>query len=575
MIALILAFAKPFLPQKNALSTKETVIYLDDSFSMELKRDGTPLLDRAVQELLKYIDEEDIFTLFTNEKVFRGVRLKEVQNDWLTLPYTTKQLKLDDIRLKGRSFFEDDPNSIKNLIVISDFQQRIVSQSADSLKGIQEYMVQLKPDNLANISLDSIFIKNSTPESIELTALLTADENTEDIPVSLFNGEVLMAKTSAIFDDKGRTSVNFTISDNTEVKGKMEIMDTGLSYDNQLFFTIAKKEKIKVLAIGLGNHDFLKRIYTSDEFLFNTSTLKTLDYSKLEAQNLIILNELQTIPNALVTSLHSFTSKGGWLTVIPAMDIETDRYNSLGKQYGSTTYGEKKEIKRNITTISFSHPLYKDVFEENVTNFQYPNVLSSYQMRSGLPFILGYSDQLPFLLGNRGVHFFTAPISQGNSNFKNSPLIVPTFYSMGYNSLKLPQLYTPMEKGIAVDVPLKLENEEILKVGLKEYQFIPLQNPTANKVTLTFDENPKDPGVYGIYQSEKEVGSIGFNHLRKEGKLEYLDARDLTNGLYLESMTSLFSTIEKDNRITELWKWFIILAILFLLAEILIQKFLP
>jgi hypothetical protein len=38
------------------------------------------------------------------------------------------------------------------------------------------------------------------------------------------------------------------------------------------------------------------------------------------------------------------------------------------------------------------------------------------------------------------------------------------------------------------------------------------------------------------------------------------------------SITSLFDTLKKDNRITALWKWFVILALLFLTLEILIQK---
>ena len=64
LAALIIAFAQPFFAEKTALKEKETVIYLDDSFSMQAKTDGGTLLSDAVQELLKNIPEDNTFSLF-------------------------------------------------------------------------------------------------------------------------------------------------------------------------------------------------------------------------------------------------------------------------------------------------------------------------------------------------------------------------------------------------------------------------------------------------------------------------------------------------------------------------------
>ncbi|MEM9144190.1 MAG: BatA domain-containing protein, partial [Bacteroidota bacterium] len=204
LAALVLAFAQPFIPRKNALSKKETVIYLDDSFSMQLKKDGVSLLDQAIQELIQAIPSEEPFTLFTNAQVYERVRLKEVQNDWLALPYTAKQLNLDEIRLKAQSFFGQSEEMIKNLIVLSDFQERIAAKDSDSLAGMREHRVRLRPDNLTNVSLDSIFVSDTSPDNLEVTALLSADRQTKDIPVSLFNGQELMAKTAAVFNEEGK-----------------------------------------------------------------------------------------------------------------------------------------------------------------------------------------------------------------------------------------------------------------------------------------------------------------------------------------------------------------------------------
>ncbi|WP_422079899.1 BatA domain-containing protein [Ulvibacterium sp.] len=573
--ALILAFAQPFFAKKTAFLKKEIVIYLDDSFSMQAKKDGNSLLDNAVQELIKSIPEDYSFTLFTNEKIFEDATMSVIQNDLLTHSYSSKQLQLDEIFLKAEAFFKPDAQAVQSTILISDFQQRMTSSGLDSLGNTATSWVQMLPDNVKNVSLDSIYVVSQGSENLELAATLTADKETKDIPVSFFNEDDLVAKTAAIFDDNGRATVNFTLGNNEVIQGRLEIVDSGLAYDNQLFFNIDQKEKIKVLAIGPEDSPYLGRIYTEDEFAFTSTTLRTLDYGILETQNLIVLNEIEELPSTLSTSLRSFTDNGGWLTVIPAMDIDVDSYNILSTNYFSTGYGQKINLPRNITTISFSHPLYRNVFEKDATNFQYPQVSSFYRTNTLAPHILSFEDNSPFLLGSNGTFFFTASISSENSNFKNSPLIVPTLYNMGSNSLKLPKLYMRMDGQIQVDIPTALQKDEILKVAKSDYEFIPLQRSSANKVSLTFQENPKTDGIYRIHKTGETIKNISFNYSRAESELNYLDLNVFSDSSDTPSISSFFDAMEKDNSVRELWKWFVILALLFLLVEILIQKYFP
>ncbi len=71
---LILAFARPFLANTTALAEKETVVYLDNSFSMWAKDvDGT-LIHTAVQDLLKAIPPGKTFSLFTNSGEYKDVQ---------------------------------------------------------------------------------------------------------------------------------------------------------------------------------------------------------------------------------------------------------------------------------------------------------------------------------------------------------------------------------------------------------------------------------------------------------------------------------------------------------------------
>jgi hypothetical protein len=65
-------------------------------------------------------------------------------------------------------------------------------------------------------------------------------------------------------------------------------------------------------------NNFLSRIYTDSEFNFVNSTISSLDYNSIEKQDVIVLNELDGIPQALQTTSRSFVENGGNLIVIPS-----------------------------------------------------------------------------------------------------------------------------------------------------------------------------------------------------------------------------------------------------------------
>lgn len=574
LAALVLAFAQPFLANDLALKPKETVVYLDDSFSMQAKDNNETLLGHAVQELIKIFPKDRPLSLFTNEKTFKNVYIKDIQNDLLNLPFTSKQLLLNEIGLKARTLFGNNGGTIKNLIMISDFQQRMAPETHDSVTDIQKHLVQLRPDPIENIAIDTVYLDKTGADNNELTVNLTSTKGVETTPVSLYNGDKLIAKSSAKFNNDQKAEVSFSLPSNEVIDGKLEISDPGLTYDNQLFFNINKKDKIKVLAVSEGDDGFLKRIYTEDSFQFTSYSPSTLNYSLLDNQNLIILNELTQIPTALQTALISFKNNGGSILLIPSYTMVATSYNQfLANFYGT---GLLKKVKQDldITTIAFSHPLYDQVFEKKTTNFQYPKVSEYYGIRTSAPPILSFANNAPFLVGSNGVYIFTASLSTENSNFKNSPLIVPTFFNIGDQSLKLPKLYNPMGSTITVEVPVSLSKDQILKVSQNGYEFIPQQRALANKTELRFVDNPDRDGIFTIRSGDSILQNISFNFPRNESKLVYLDLDNIKSASKQTSIPSLFEAMENDNRVTELWKWFVILALIFFGTEVLIQRFL-
>nr|WP_288935400.1 BatA domain-containing protein [uncultured Allomuricauda sp.] len=573
LAAIITAFAQPFTSATTALQEKETVVYLDDSFSMQAKNNGISLLEKAVQDFIKNIDVETKFSLFTNEKTFSNVRIEDIQNSLLSLPYSYKQLNLNEIGLKANSLFSQNNSTVKNLIVVSDFQERLASGSNSMDSTLSAHFVPMQPREILNVSIDSVFVEDGLNEQATLQVFLSGGNEDEALPISLYNDDQLIAKTAAKFKSNGNAEVKFTIPANEQLNGRLSIIDNALGYDNKFYFNINSKEKIKILAVSESDSDYLNRLFRGDEFEFQKYALNQLDYSNLGNQNVVILDNLTTIPNSLQNILRTFKKDGGTLIIVPAINSDISSYNTLLSSISATDFLEKIALNVQLTNITFDHPLYRNVFEQEVTNFQYPSVKEHFRIQTNLPTALSMDGGDSFLSGDDGLYVFTVPLTLENSNFINSPLIVPTFYNMVQSSLQIPKPHQTLGEATTVDISAQIGNDDILKVSKEGYEFIPLQQTFPNRVRVAFDQNPTEDGIYSILQNEQALQNISFNYPRTESQLKYLDIGALENINTMDSIPELFEYLKAESNITAFWKWFVILALLLALIEVIIQKF--
>lgn len=571
---LVFAFAQPYFANRDIVKTdKETVIYLDNSFSMQSKGEKGALLKRAVQELLNTVPEEEEITLFTNTETFKNTTIKSIRNELLQLTYSHEQEAIPSVLLKGRKLFSKQANSVKNLILISDFQQNEPLQTQTDSTLTTNY-VQLKPANANNIALDSLYIAEQDANTVKIAVVLkNSGVPVQDVPVSLYDGETLIAKSSVNLDTQKSSEVSFSIPSNKVIQGNIRIDDTSLQFDNNLFFNINKPEKINVLAINEADDEFLKKLYTDDEFNLISTPMNQLNYNEISTQQLIILNELETIPNPLLTALRSFKQNGGSLVIIPAKESNLANYNELLQTTNFSALQEVADIsEKKITKINFSHPLFTNVFEKEVTNFQYPKVNHYFSIASTAA-ILRFENNLPFLVANNETYLFTAAINRENSNFKSSPLIVPIFYNIAKNSLRLTNLYYTLGRENVVDVQTSLTQDAVLTISNSGEEFIPLQQTSNNKVRLTTDEFPTKAGIYSVKNQNVELQQISYNFSRNESDLQYHNMASVYPENTHATVAQFFEELKNEQSVASLWKWFVIFALVFLGIEMLILKF--
>ncbi|WP_242205010.1 BatA domain-containing protein [Aestuariivivens insulae] len=572
--AIILAFAQPFTSKTSNVNSKtETVIYLDNSFSVQAKGSQGELLKRAVQDIIANVPENENLSILTNDATFKNTSIKAIKNELLQLDYTATSLPTKAALLKSKTLFKKQGNTIKNLVFISDFQgtETNFTSTIDSLTHV--HLIQLQPVTTNNIAVDSAYISNSNATSLELTVTLkNSGRSTETLPVSLFNNNNLIAKTSVELNNTVQTT--FSLPNNSVINGKIVIDDASLQFDNTLYFNSNNSQKINVLAINGNNDDFLKRIYTPNEFNYSGTEINQLDYNLISDQQLIILNELELIPNPLASTLKSFVSEGGSLLVIPSTSINKPSYNALLLDYNMALNDYLPNDKR-ITTINFSHPLYNNgVFEKEVKNFQYPKVNGYYPIssRTTAP-ALRFENGSSFLSTNNKVFVFGAALNEATSNFKSSPLIVPTLYNIGKYSLKLPNLYYTIGQDNSFAITTPLQKDDILSLVKDDINIIPRQQQYNNKVVVKTLESPSVAGTYSVNNKAQTLATVSYNYNRNESDLIYSNLSNLEQVSLSDSIADVFNTIKSDTKINALWKWFVIFALILLIIEMLILKY--
>lgn len=573
LACIIFAFSQPFTASKTALNTtKETVIYIDNSFSMQAKGAKGPILERALQDLYEAADGTDKLSWFTNNTDHKNTSAQNFKSEVLKVDYSEKQLTPEQVLLKANQLFSNERGALKRLVYISDFQLK--EAFPEIPKDLTLDAVQLKPVKTSNIAIDSVYIASKNGAATQLKVLVSEHgDKAAETPISLYNNGRLVAKTAVDFGTTSQSTVTFDVDDSAGFMGKVALNEPNLTFDNSLYFSLNKPEKIKILAINEADGNFLQRLFEQDEFQFTQQTFKTLNYNDIPEQNFIVLNELKQIPSSLGTALKSFTDDGGSLLIIPASEIEMKGYNELLSSLGIGIFSDEVQQEKKITTIAFSHPLYNGVFEKNVTNFQYPKVNSFYNTASNATSVLTFEDNKPFALQKKKIYLLTAAINKENSNFQNSPLVVPTIYNMALQSLPLPKMYYTIGKQNTIAVPVKLGSDEILTLKDSIVNFIPAQQTKATHVAITTIDEPNKAGTYKITREKEFLENISYNFNRSESELKYLNAEDWKGAEVYKTVDALFESISEASSINSFWKWFAIFALLFLLIEMCILKF--
>ncbi len=611
LVGLVLAFAQPFIPQKDAevkKGKKAVSLFVDNSYSMSSMSQDVPLLDKAKQRAREIIDAysvEDEFQLITNDFEGRHQRLVSKEDalslvDEIRITPAVKELSKAISRQKQALSLADGEN--KAIYIISDFQKNITDITEKDLTDttVAVTLIPLQSVQKRNVSIDTCWFEAPVQMMNQTNSLIVkvrnlSDEDVDDVrlTLSLDNQVKPLGNLSVKAQSEAYDTVNVTILRTGWHESRLSITDFPVQFDDDYFFTFHVADKIRVLAINQSGTDkYLNAVFGENAyFQVENQSSGRLDYSKFKDYQLIVATDLKNISSGLTAELKQFAENGGNVLVFPPVGANISSYKSFGNAFQANELEAYETKDRSVSYINISEYTFNDVFERVNNNIKLPETKGNYKMTRfasrGEEVILRYRDGSTYLgkykTGKGNLFLCSAPLDvKVNNLVRNGEIFVPMLYRLSISSGKQDKIAYMIGRDNVLEADNRATDAEtVFKLKGSKEEFIPEQKSVGQKAILTVDNTIKDAGFYDLFlEKDKTLAKYAFNYDRKESRLEYLNETDLetlvgeqADVILSGADTNFTELIGERSRGIILWKWCLIVALLFLLIEILLLRF--
>lgn len=613
--SLVFAFAQPFIKTstQHVTGNKAISIYIDNSFSMEQSNAKGTLLENSKNiaiDLVNAFGNNDRFQILTNNFESKHQRLlnkEEALEEILDIKTSFANRKISSIVNKQIDFLKGNEFKHNRTFLISDFQKNTCDfDNIKSDTSIKNTFIPVKANQTNNVYIDSVWfdsplIQINNSLSINVRVRNNSNEDIENSNASVFVNNKQVSTTS--FNAKSFETINikatFRVYEKGEHKAFVKIQDFPINFDDEFYFSFEAQEPIHVLLVNgkeSVNSDYFKSLFAKDSlFVFKEVSENAIDFSLFSKSSLIILNELSLLSNGLMSEVKKFNESGGSLVIVPSIKLDIKNNNEAFSSIGLPNVLSRDSIILKTQSINFEQGFYEGVFETKDDRIDLPVTFSHYEwtkgIRSNEQIILKLANNSSFLsifpLGNAKVYLFSASLNPRATNFIKHALFVPTFLRFALLSVKTKPLYYNTSENSAININedrlLKEKPFHIIKDD-KTVDVIPEEKTIAGKKVLFTQNQIIQSGQYQIMQEGNLISSVAFNHNRLESEMDFYNTDELKK-IIEESNNSSLSVLENADAVgktvtseysdsQKLWKLFLILALLFLLSEILIIRIL-
>lgn len=604
IVFLVLAFAQPYISsENNYVPGGHVKIYIDNSFSMSNQTgDDIPAIDQAVvftESIISQYPGSTRFQLFTNEFDVSSESVKSFESfrDALTeVGLTPVSRSFSEIigRMRGNSTQESELKT--DYYLISDFQRSTFQNLSEAtLDTASTYAtIPLKFLNNHNLFIDSVYLGNpfllkDNANELVISVRNTSAEAVEDVILKLTLNGVQVASAAISIGPQTAKEVNFELNLDLQDqnRGTVSFEDFPVTFDNEYFFTLTTSEVINIIELYQGETapTVLSNVYANDQlFEFNSYNIDNFDYNLLNTANLVILNEVDFVNEAIQPMLNQYVANGRALTVIFGESPELANYKSIGLPENFTVLQSIGRTQSDLAQPDYNNPFFENIFDSSEERIEMPTATNTVTWRSQGSRILDYQNRTPFISGSslRNVFYIGTPLKDEFTNFHRQALFVPVMYRLAAMSLTSGEKLSYQINDSQLQLKgLDMKATDILKLQREDEEIIPSQYVVDNTVFLEVPKFTLRPGFYELVKGGVVLRSVAFNFNEEESYLDQMSANQLSDlfagdvKIYSEANIGAFEDELKEVFTgKELWKYCLGLALFFLLLEIVFIKFL-
>jgi len=219
-------------------------------------------------------------------------------------------------------------------------------------------------------------------------------------------------------------------------------------------------------------------------------------------------------------------------------------------------------------------------------NKHFPIIFSSAMLTVPLMGMLNGREFLTLTNSGMGqVMQLTVPLDPAFSNFPQQAIFVPVLYNIALISHPSHNLYSVIGENKAIRIGTTVPTgDKVYKIKSLEtdFEMIPQVSSAGNMVNVFVGNQVPMAGNFVLMNDKNVLTSLAFNYNRGESDLTCNSASDMET-LLEKAHLSAFSVLKSGqkplneviaqiNSGTQLWRYFIWLALLMLLAEVLLIR---
>jgi hypothetical protein len=590
---LIVAFAQPFVPAKETMSTdKTTLFYLDNSFSMSGQvAEKTRALDAGAGFIREIVD------LFPSD-----TRYKLLTNDFAPFSnsYKTKTEILDllaQLRLSpiSRTFEEiskrfSAESGRADIFWISDFQKSTWGRSIPLRDSVNSWhLIPLSLGKAANVFVDTLFLENPFVIGGERNVVKVRLRNAgprkiDGLVVKLMINDIQSATASAVLEPNQFAEVDFAITAGLKTlnAGSLSFHDFPINFDNEFYFALNFTQKIRVVEVKASRSStYIEKVFGNNKFFYFRSFQEAnVNYSALNLADLVVVNGIDKLDPALAAALQGRLANFGTMLFIPGRQPDVTSYANILPQ--TTLKAEEGGELEELEQPDFKSPFFENVFEDKSIRLTMPKARQTLSWGSDRSAILKFRDGRPFLTQRRKTFVMASPMEEGFTDFFNQALFVPVMYRIAASGKKeeTRPYFTPADNLVTVQADSLPGEDPLRLVGRQE--IIPAQRKLGDNVLLEIPRFAISPGIYRVMHRRDTLDLVAFNLDKRESLLSQYTGEEIRSmlgsgknvSLFEASSGRAFSNEIKERYLgTPLWKEALLLALFFLLAEVLLIRF--